>query len=118
MQHRTLLARRPPRVHDGADVGDLAPGVPTSMCDQCTCPGLQGFLWTLASDSRAAVRGEAEQAKQSSAPPPATAATRCPQPPQSPPPEGAAYCVIRLTASTSVALRHQSADDRAGVSVC
>ena len=38
LQHRTLLARRPPRAHDGTDGGDPAPGVPTSLRAWCTCP--------------------------------------------------------------------------------
>ena len=86
LQHRTLLARRPPLAHDGTDCGDPAPGVPTSMRARCTCPRLQGFLWTPASDRRAAARCVVEQAKRSAAPQPATAATRSPQPPQRPPP--------------------------------
>jgi len=63
LQHRKLLARRSPGAHDGADGGDLALGVPTSMCVRCTCLGLQGFLWTPASDRRASALGEAEPAK-------------------------------------------------------
>jgi hypothetical protein len=50
MQHRTLLARRLMRPHDGTDGGDPPPGVPTSMRARCTCRCLQGFCWTQASD--------------------------------------------------------------------
>ncbi len=57
------------------------------MCVRCTCPGLQGFQWRLASDPGAAARSEAESMKRSAAPQPATAATRSPQPPPRPPPE-------------------------------
>ena len=38
LHYRTLLARKVPRTHDGTD--DPAPGVPTSLCARCTCPGL------------------------------------------------------------------------------
>ena len=84
MQHRTLLARRPPRVHDGTDGGDPAPGVPTSLSDRCTCPGLQGFWWRSVIDLGVAACGEAELTKRSAASQLATAATRSLQPPSCP----------------------------------
>jgi hypothetical protein len=85
LQHRTFLARRLPRAHDGIDGGDPAPGEPTSLRARCPC--LQGFRWRPASDPGAVARGEAQSMKRSAAPRPATAATRSPQPPPRPPPE-------------------------------
>ena len=36
LQPRTLLARRPPRAHDGTDGGDLVSGEPTLLRALCT----------------------------------------------------------------------------------
>ena len=83
-QHRTLLARMPPRAHDGTDGGDPAPGVPTSLRARCTCPGLQGFWLRSVRDLGAAARGGAESTNRSAASPLVSVATRSLQPPPCP----------------------------------
>ena len=83
-QHRTLLARMPPRAHDGTDGGDPAPGVPTSLRARCTCPGLQGFWLRSVRDLGAAAHGEAESTNRSAASHLVSVATRSLQPPSCP----------------------------------
>ena len=83
-QYRTLLARMPPRSHDGTDGGDPAPGVPTSLRARCTCPGLQGFWLRSVRDLGAAACGEAESTNRSAASPLVSVATRSLQPPPCP----------------------------------
>ena len=83
-QYCTLLARMPPRAHDGTDGGDPALGVPTSLRARCTCPGLQGFWLRSVRDLGAAARGGAESTNQSAASHLVSAATRSLQPPSCP----------------------------------
>ena len=83
-QYCTLLARMPPRAHDGTDGGDPAPGVPTSLRARCTCPGLQGFWLRSVRDLGAAAHGGAESTNRSAASHLVSAATRSLQPPSCP----------------------------------